>query len=95
MAEVTKQTLYDSFAAGDVPTQIDFQNLIDSSYSVGLTAISGTISTSIPAILNGLTLDNFSTSDSAISGNANISFVPVGYFTVTLNGSAVKIPYFN
>jgi len=95
MAEVTKQTLYDSFAAGDIPTQDDFQNLIDSSYSVGLSALSGTISTSIPAILNGMTLSNFTTSSTAISGNANRSYVPVGYFTVTLNGSAVKIPYFS
>lgn len=95
MSEVTKQALYDSFAAGDIPTQNDFQNFIDSSYSVGLTAISGTISTSIPAILNGMTLSNFTTSSTAISGNENRSYVPVGYFTVTLNGSSVKIPYFS
>lgn len=95
MSEVTKQALYDSFSAGDIPTQNDFQNLIDSTYSVGLTALSGTISTSIPAILNGMTLSNFSTSSTAISGEANRSYVPIGYFTVTLNGSAVKIPYFN
>ena len=95
MAEVTKQTLYDSFAAGDIPSQNDFQNLIDSSYSVGLSSVSGTISTSIPAILNGMTLSNFTTSLTAVSGEVNRSYVPVGYFTVTLNGSAVKIPFFN
>jgi len=95
MSEVSKNNLYDNFAAGQIPSAQDFQNLIDSTYSVGLTALSGTISTSIPAVLNGLTFTNFSTSSTAISGEANRSYVPVGYFTVTLNGSAVKIPYFN
>jgi len=95
MSEVSKNNLYDNFAAGQIPSAQDFQNLIDSTYSVGLTALSGTISTSIPAILNGMTLSNFSTSSTAISGEANRSYVPVSYFTVTLNGSAVKIPYFN
>jgi hypothetical protein len=87
--------LYDNFAAGQIPSAQDFQNLIDSTYSVGLTALSGTISTSIPAILNGMTFSNFATSSTAISGVENRSYVPIGYFTVTLNGSAVKIPYFN
>lgn len=95
MAEVSKNNLYDNFAAGQIPSAQDFQNLIDSTYSVGLTALSGTISTSIPAILNGMTLSNFSTSSTAVSGSVSRSYVPVGYFTVTLNGSAVKIPYFN
>lgn len=95
MSEVSKNNLYDNFAAGQIPSAQDFQNLIDSTYSVGLTALSGTISTTIPAVLNGLTFTNFSTSSTAISGQENRSYVPIGYFTVTLNGSAVKIPYFN
>jgi len=95
MSEVSKNNLYDNFAAGQIPSAQDFQNLIDSTYSVGLTALSGTISTTIPAVLNGLTFTNFSTSFTAISGQENRSYVPIGYFTVTLNGSAVKIPYFN
>lgn len=95
MSEVSKNTLYDNFASGQIPSEQDFQNLIDSSYSVGLTAVSGTISTSIPAILNGMTFSNFTTSSTAVSGESNRSYVPVGYFTVTLNGSAVKIPFFN
>ena len=95
MSEVTKQTLYDSFAAGDFPSESDFKNFIDSTYSVGLTAVSGTITTSIPAILNGMTLTSFTTSSTAVSGTTDRSYVPVGYLTVTLNGSAVKIPYFN
>ena len=95
MSEVTKDSLYEGFAAGQIPSGEDFKNLIDSSYSVGLTAISGTISTSIPAILNGMTLNNFQLAQTALSGQNNVAYVPVGYFTVTLNGSSVKIPYFN
>jgi hypothetical protein len=94
MSEKTKDYLKSRFEAGDVPSSTDFSDLIDSTYSAGVSSLSGSIFVTNPSVYNGTQLINFTTSLSATSGSANIPSKAHGFITIILNNSSVKIPYF-
>ena len=94
MSEQSIGYLKSKFEAGDVPSAQDFVDLIDSTYSVGVSSVSGAISVASPTVLSNATLSNFTTSVSATSGTVDIPSKAYGFLTLTVNGSSLKIPYF-
>lgn len=82
------------FEPGDYPSSTDFNDLIDSTYSVGVSSLSGAISVTSPTIYTNATFSNFATSLSATSGTADIPAKAHGFITLTINNSSLKIPYF-
>ena len=94
MSEQSISYLKSRFEPGDYPSSQDFNDLIDSTYSVGVSSVSGAITVSSPTVLNNVILSNLTTSTSATSGNALIPVKAHGFLTLTVNNSSLKIPYF-
>lgn len=94
MATKSSDYLKSKFEAGDVPVATDFVDLIDSTYSVGVSSLSGIVSVTEPTVYNNIILSNFTTSQTATSGTANIPAKAHGFITLTINNSSLKIPYF-
>lgn len=94
MATRTSDYLKGKFEAGDVPSSSDFVDFIDSTYSVGVSSLSGAISITEPTFYNNLILNNFATSTTATSGSSNIPVKAHGFISLTVNNSSIKIPYF-
>jgi len=94
MSEQSISYLKSRFEPGDYPSSQDFNDLIDSTYSVGVSSVSGTITVSSPIVQDNIILSNFITSTNATSGDAEIPVKAHGFLTITVNNSSLKIPYF-
>lgn len=94
MSTQSLQYLKSRFEPGDLPSSTDFSDLIDSTYSVGVSSLSGAVSVTSPTIYANATLTDFTTSLSATSGTADIPVKAHGFITLTVNNSSLKIPYF-
>lgn len=87
--QVSKETLYASFASGEFPTGNDFQNLIDSCFNDGLsanTAQINTLSAETLQVNEEVGINSVITLSLFPSGSAQLTFTG-GLLTQVLSGA--------